>query len=257
MMNDLCIERITDVFYQKTDHWERTQPRTRVFDAAVLFCEGEIQYFFDTCTITARAGDLLLLPGNLPYSGIKLSKSVAFYVLDFECTSPTAFEEFGAPSAFALPHFEKTCTHFAEAVTVHNHRKVGSELWLKAFAYSLLSAQFEIGENRTSSVTDATLSYIRENLHDSTMNVKQLCERFYISESQLRRNLHKATGLNPNEYLLLLRLNHAKNELLCTRTPIKQIAENCGFTSPYYFTRRFTEHFGCSPSLWRKIYADI
>lgn len=258
MTHDLCIHHIVDVFYQQTVRWERTQPRTRGYDAVVLFCEGEIEYYFEEKVLTARAGDLLLLPGNLPYSGKKKSRSAAFYVLDFQCTSPTAFAAFGAPAVITLSQYEEVLSQFHNALLTWQRQSIDSSLHLKAFAYSLLCNIFreETRKERTTA-TENILAYIAENLHDSAMSVTSLCQHFYISESQLRRNLYKATGLNPNQYLLVLRLNRAKSELLCTEKTVQQIATDCGFASPYYFTRRFTAHFGQPPSVWRKTHMSI
>ena len=61
-----------------------------------------------------------------------------------------------------------------------------------------------------------------------------ICGRFFISESQLRRNIKKATGLPPDEYIRRLRINRAKNELISTQWKICEISESCGFSSPYY-----------------------
>jgi len=37
-----------------------------------------------------------------------------------------------------------------------------------------------------------------------------------------------------------------------TSRPINEIADDVGFDSAYYFTRRFTERFGVSPTAYRK-----
>lgn len=218
---------------------------------------GTIEYYFENSTVTARAGDLLFLAGNLPYAGMKKSRNVAFFVLNFECTAHTAFQKLGAPCTVSVREYETAYSLFSEAREIWNHRPIDCELRLKSFAYSLLCSLFTQSESHRSSVTEDILTYIAENLHDSTISMAGLCHRFYISESQLRRNIHKATGLNPNEYLLLLRLTRAKNELLCTEKTIKQIAAECGFASPYYFTRRFTAQYGSSPTAWRKANTDI
>ena len=253
MSNDLCISTIEDVFSLSTDRWDRPFMRTRTFDGAVLFTEGEIEYNFDGKLLTARAGDLLLLPGNLPYSGRKLSHNVRFYVIDFTCDSPTAFAAFGAPAVFTLSRFEEMHSEFSNALQVWESHTVERPLQMKALLYSILCNVFVQEErNTTSAAISDVLSYMRENLHNPALTVTQLCQRFFISESQLRRNVHKATGLNPNEYLLTLRLHRAKNELLFTHKSVQHIARECGFTSPYYFTRRFTTFFGLSPTAFRK-----
>ena len=253
MRNDLCISAINDVFSLSTDRWDRPFTRSRTYDGAVLFTEGEIEYNFEGTLLTARAGDLLLLPGNLPYSGRKLSHHVRFYVIDFTSDSPTAFAAFGAPAVITLSRFEEVHSEFFNALQTWESHTVERQLQIKSFLYSILCNVFLQEErNTTSAAISDVLSYMRENLHDPALTVTHLCQRFFISESQLRRNVHKATGLNPNEYLLTLRLHRAKNDLLFTHKSVQQIARECGFASPYYFTRRFTAFFGLSPTDFRK-----
>ena len=96
------------------------------------------------------------------------------------------------------------------------------------------------------------VSYIAKNIGDSTLSVADLCRKFFISESQLRRNIQRATRLTPSEYILTLRLNRAKNELSYTDRSVMEIAARCGFASPYYFSRCFSEEMGMSPLAYRK-----
>lgn len=252
-MNDICIRRVVNMFYLRTDRWKRETPMTRTLDAAVLFTEGEIEYYFEGKTLTAHEGDLLFLPGHLPYSGLKKSHTVAFFVVEFECDTSTSFEEFGAPSVITLPSEGTLPSQFSDTLALWNQQPIDCALRSKAFTYALLCAAFKEEERREHTVaSQEILSYIVENLHDSAITVGHLCHRFYISESQLRRNIQKATGHTPNEYILLLRLNRAKNELLRTDKPIHRISAECGFASPYYFSRRFSAQFGCSPVAWRQ-----
>jgi AraC-like DNA-binding protein len=50
----------------------------------------------------------------------------------------------------------------------------------------------------------------------------------------------------------LLKLQAARPLLMRTNLTIKEISERCGFENPLYFSRRFSQTYGCSPSDFRE-----
>ena len=87
-MPNLNVKSIERVYYSTSSCWARPAFEARGHDGLVLFTEGEIEYDFGYTKITATAGDILMFPGNLPYSGVKRCEgNVSFYVIDFDCFS--------------------------------------------------------------------------------------------------------------------------------------------------------------------------
>lgn len=254
MTADLTVERIVNVYYMQQRNWARDAFDIRQYDAVVLFVQGEIEYTFADRTVTAKAGDLLLLPGNLPYSGVRHSKDVAFYVLDFFCTDADAFTRFGAPCAFPTADFESARERFAEAVSIWDTHMADMMLRIKAILYTLLTTALSREETqRGTTPIQEILSCIADTLTDPDLSVAALCARFCISASQLRRNVLRATGLTPNEYITTLRINKAKGALSSTDKSIREIAADCGFASPYYFSRCFAKAMGITPTQYRAL----
>lgn len=239
------IEKIVNVYYRNTAGWKREVSKPRGFDGIVLFTHGKIRYDFPGKSIVAQAGDLLLLPGNVPYCGQKLTEATGFYVLDFISADAAALQRLAAPAVY--PAHKELETAFAQMVRHWEKQTIDGYLKLKSFAYGVLgSAVTEPG------AADRILELIAQQLHDPELSVAWLCEKLFISESQLRRNVLRATGLAPNAYILTLRLNKAKNLLTYTEEPIKQVAFRCGFSSPYYFSKCFTEKVGLTPTAYKK-----
>ena len=58
-------------------------------------------------------------------------------------------------------------------------------------------------------------------------------------------------GQSPRQYLLQRRLDIARILLRNPNIPIGKVAENCGFSSIYHFSRAFHTAEGCSPSDYR------
>ena len=81
---DITVNKVINVHHTEGSDWRRDIFAPRKHQALVAFTEGEIEYYFEGLTLTARKGDILLLPGNLPYSGKKLSQTVSLSVIDFD-----------------------------------------------------------------------------------------------------------------------------------------------------------------------------
>lgn len=63
-----------------------------------------------------------------------------------------------------------------------------------------------------------------------------------------RRHLHHT----PARYLRDVRLRHAEHLLARSRLPVALIAEQCGFVSPFHFSRAFKQHYGLPPLAFRQ-----
>ena len=251
-MKDLVIEKISNAYYWKTSKWSRSLAETRGKDGFVFFTEGEIEYFFPDRTLVAKAGDLLLLPGNVPYRGVAKSKTVAFFVLDFQSATDEMFRLFGAPSVITPTDSEAIRNEFFEVISAWECQRIDAILRAKALIFSALGAGLSSDETKTSGrSTSEILAYILSNYTDPSISAGAICRKFYISESQLRRNMIKATGFSTNEYIISLRIQRAGRELICTEKSIKQIAAECGFSSAYYFSRCFSHQTGISPKEYR------
>ena len=56
----------------------------------------------------------------------------------------------------------------------------------------------------------------------------------------------------PIERLWVARLERAARLLRETGLTISEVADACGFSNPFHFSRRFKQRFGQQPSAWRK-----
>ena len=241
MFKDLQIEKIVNVYQQNTKSWKRDAFKPRGYGGIVLFTEGKIRYDFADKSLIVQAGDLLLLPGNAAYSGQRLAEENSFYVLDFVYTEEDAF----APTV--IPGHQPLEAAFSQMVQQWEKQTIDGLLKIKSFVYGVVG-----NAAAESKGADRILEMIARNLAAPDLSVAMLCAALYISESQLRRNVLRATGLTPNAYILTLRLNRAKNLLIYSSDNIKQIAFQCGFSSPYYFSKCFTEKIGQTPTDYRK-----
>lgn len=96
-------------------------------------------------------------------------------------------------------------------------------------------------------------SQIETHLSDNTLTVKRLVRLVGMSHTDLHRKLKRTVGVSATAYMRQKRLEKA-SELLVEEPGwnICQVALEVGFDSHSYFTRRFREEFGRSPSAWRE-----
>jgi AraC family transcriptional regulator of arabinose operon len=95
------------------------------------------------------------------------------------------------------------------------------------------------------------LDYICANFADP-LTVGRIAVQAGLSPSRFAHLFRQQTGETPQRYLELQRLNRARQLLEFTQEPIRAIARQVGFESPFYFTLRFKRHSGASPRMWRQ-----
>jgi AraC-like DNA-binding protein len=91
-----------------------------------------------------------------------------------------------------------------------------------------------------------------ENRFHLKLTNQQLAKTCHLSEDYFIRLFKKTYGITPNNYLLEKRLEKAAQLLIFSNEGIDIIAEQCGFTDRYYFTRMFTRQMGLPPATYRR-----
>jgi AraC-like DNA-binding protein len=93
--------------------------------------------------------------------------------------------------------------------------------------------------------------YFRENLNTS-VNIERLSADMNVGYSYFRQMFRKYTGISPSQYHLSLRIQKARDLLVSTDLSFKEIANDLGFESYFYFSRIFKDKMGKSPMEFRK-----
>ena len=96
----------------------------------------------------------------------------------------------------------------------------------------------------------AAMAYVQAHLAQP-ISVPQLAAAVNLSASHFSRLFRTATGLSPHEYIILRRIDAAKQLLLTTDLTIKEIACRAGYRSEVNFIVSFTGKTGLSPTTFR------
>ena len=94
------------------------------------------------------------------------------------------------------------------------------------------------------------LEYIHRH-YTEDLCIAELAEAEHLSVSRFREVFRRTFGCAPSEYIIGLRLQHARDLLTGTDLTIAEIAELCGYGDELYFMRLFRKKMGMSARTYR------
>ena len=86
----------------------------------------------------------------------------------------------------------------------------------------------------------------------SDLSVQALADEAGVSRTHLTEEFKKVTGRSVKRYITELRMERAKMHMIRTKRSIQDIALDCGYSDPLFFSRMFKKYCGISPQEYRK-----
>jgi len=264
--------------YAEQSEWLPNAFFTRAYDARVLYIlAGKGEMRFRDRTFPLEAGSFCYYPPGQSYWPCSSGEApLRFVTLNFDFgrdfthhTQPVfpepeqRFEEsklMMTPEAVPDPAF----THylvlqdmqllredFLRVVAAFHgsdpHRSRKAEALLAYILYQVLERPTE-GENK---VLRKAVSYIEENYSRIRSN-GQLAEALHYHPYHLNRLFRQHLQCTLHRYILRTRLEKAAQMLQQTGLPVFEVARQVGFENADHFSKCFSEHYGVSPSCYRR-----
>ena len=107
--------------------------------------------------------------------------------------------------------------------------------------------------NKNNSVnpnTESLRSYLSEHYQEK-ISLEDLSSTFFLSKFYLTKLFKEQYGITISEYILDLRIRHAKELLRFSDKSLEEVAAECGFYDLPYFSRKFKKAEGITPSAYR------
>lgn len=98
-------------------------------------------------------------------------------------------------------------------------------------------------------ILELSESYIKQNFKH--VSVTSLAEYLQVNRSHLFRLFKRHYGISPQQFIMDVRIKHARMLLTSTNLPIKQVATDAGFGDAHNFSRQFKKYAGLSPHIYR------
>jgi len=193
-------------------------------------------------------------------TAIQCAVNIRHALLEYKNKEPQIIFKIGVSAAQPVT---KDGNFFTEAIRLAHRLNVSArdnQVLISSLVKKLCKTERLLRENSfVSSLTSAEeefisnlLSISEAKLADLEFGLNDLCSKICISRPQLYRKIKSITGRSPNDFIHDLRMSKALALLKQKRGNITEIAFETGFNSPSYFTKCFSEKFGCTPSLFAK-----
>lgn len=235
------------------DHW-RSAPFSSPFSRLYLVESGEGLLYTDTQRIRMAPGVVYLVPAGLRF-GYRCDRAMTKLYFHVELTKPEGtdlLQSFG--SIVQLPMekswMDSLMRHFlgnsyADALAV---RECLFRI-LHAFDRHCAIARGR-GEHRSVHVAD-TAAYIQNHL-SAALGVKELAARRFVSQVYLERLFREEMGMSLGQYIDGQLMETAQWWLEQTDRSVACISQELGYQDPAYFSRRFKQLRGVSPTEYRR-----
>ena len=163
------------------------------------------------------------------------------------------------PNRFEVDRDRRSCAGGNAAMDMMLHlieEQHGEELAGTISEALLVSHVREANQNQRASLRKRTgisnphllecFEFMEANI-EQPLSTPELADLIGISKRQLERLFKQYLSSTPSSYYIEVRLHQARQLLIQTHTRITDIAMNCGFYSPGYFSSRYRNMFGYTP----------
>lgn len=99
-----------------------------------------------------------------------------------------------------------------------------------------------------SQFVDQLKTIIQKHIDDERFGVEDLSREIGISRVHLNRKLKQVLNVSPNQLILDIRMKYAASLLVDSMLNVGEVAFRLGFRSYSYFSSKFKEYFGLTPS---------
>lgn len=97
-----------------------------------------------------------------------------------------------------------------------------------------------------------SLKFFLDTRYHEHITLTKLRDRFHYSPNYLTAEFRRFFGTPLIEYLIGVRMQHARELLGTTDMPVKAVAGECGYQDIHYFSKAFRRSAGSSPSEYRR-----
>ncbi|MEF2782223.1 AraC family transcriptional regulator [Erysipelotrichaceae bacterium HCN-30851] len=235
---------------EKHDYWELT-----------FIDNGELETTVDGETYRLEEMDLILYaPGQFHTQKTGQSKSCSYLTIMFDMKIPDSYlltnRVYNAHREIhhALNNFVKVSNNdmLYDSELMICYLK---EMIIKILQYDFLSsspvASTPMQQRFENELLNEILVFINDSIYEH-VTIEEICLKFSISRSSLQTLFKNNLGVAPKQYISDLKLNKSKLLIKESVYTISEIASMLGFTSIHYFSRKFKQQFGITPTDYSK-----
>ncbi len=251
-----------EIFHYHDAKMEEVPLHHHDFYEVYSFLSGKVEYLVEGISYTLFPGDLLLigpmdLHRPLVAPGEAYERIVLWINAEYlDSLLPTGALRACFESGQSLYHSAHTPVPqlMLRLAAEFSELSPDSELSVKGLFLQLMGELLRLrasaGENADEHASSPplvreVLHYISENYREE-LSLESLAARFYVSKYHLSHQFSSAVGVSVYRYILLKRLQNAKQRLSEGESP-GDVCRGCGFQDYTNFYRAFRQVYGRSP----------
>ena len=255
------INEILGYYYQVRNENYSFSGESHNFWELTFIDNGELMTNVDGEDYALDEMDLILYsPGQFHTQHTGNSKSCSYLTILFEMDIPDSYlltnRVYHAHRDIhnALNEFIKVS---------NNHMLYNSELmicYLKQLIIRILQYDFltsspiastPMQQRFENELLNEIIIYINDTIYEH-ITIEEICNKFSISRSSLQALFKNNLQTAPKQYISDLKLNKSKLLIKESMHTISEISSMLGFTSIHYFSRKFKQQFGITPTDYAK-----
>lgn len=243
-LNTITITEICDVSVVSSPKGRFAKMENRASYGLSFCIDGQITYTHNQKNIVSDKSSAIFLPQGQTYT-LTGDKTGSFSVINFTCNERLCDTVVALPiqsSSGYIREFNKLMTL---SLFEGNRAEMMSVLYHILHSLSL--------ESSVCKTIIPAIKYIEENYHAPNISIDFLAQRCNISEVYFRQLFKKQYQTTPHQFITDIRIKKAEQLLAEGSMKIYAIAEKCGFSNQYHFSRMFKKITGFTPVEYRKL----
>ena len=232
-------------------------PHAHEYYEVIFFVAGNVKYYVEGAVFPVGPGDILLLKKgemhtllveeDTPYDRILLQFDADALIGDNTDTLLHFLDDrpYGKCNLYKAADLQQAHWFWLARQICDLQNPSDKRVYLASLLWQLYGAQAERQEVASSDVIVNVIRYINEHITEE-LSIAVICEKFFVSKSQLCRKFKENTDLTIWEYILAKRL-HLARTLLSRGNPPAAACQKSGFRDYSSFYRLYKQRFGASP----------
>lgn len=254
-LNHFEMEVIQEQYVYLDSRWRHKNvcdPFTRLY--YVKCGSGYLRY--DGKEVKMSAGNVYIVPAELEFeygcNDKETMEKIFFHISVMTIESYDILSK--TKGIYQLSLADAGCE---EIFDIYKNEDYVSMLKVKMMLYQTVSTfidkfKFDVMPlNKYSELVKNTMKYVRKNTR-VTLSVDEIAKEMFVSQSKLRNVFKNETGITLGKYIDDMIFYRAKRLLGNRKFSIGEISSNLGFCDQFYFSRRFKEKYGKTPSEYRR-----
>lgn len=232
---------------------------THAYAELYCFLRGKAIFHVEGTAYRLQPGDILLMrPAEAHYVQVDISEPYERICLNFDTGLLTPLDP---ENQLVQPFFERkagkqnlfrpekdACLEYLKRMVTSSQNQRLTILANLVLLMQQLCDMFQTGQqsiNDPDTMEYRLIRYINKNL-DRELTITDLCDKFFVSRTQLCDRFKQATGTTVGNYISVKRLLLARH-LLLRGQKATEVATACGYEDYSAFYRAYMKYFGHSP----------